>query len=659
VNNPVPTPQPPFDLLFEPTSLGPMELQSRVMSPPHFSAIGNLWGSEKDAERTLAYWDRRMDSALGLIVMTGRIAHHLIPGFEPTGMSADPVGFFRLPVWMERAKAFRAAAHARGVKLACQMTMIGNHPFAASRRLSSPVFNTPPHVMTRADIARTVAEYRWSARQAREAGLDGIEVHANHDDMLQYFLSPLTNARDDEYGGSLENRCRFLIEMLQAMRAETGPDMAIGVRLNMAEHVPEGYDLQGGVAIARYLQQSGLVDFIHAVMGTPWGNPSYVQPHFFAPGQWAEMAGVFRQELDLPIIHSGLIKDPAVAARILAAGQADVVGIARGFIADPDILAKAREGRTDTIRPCIGCNECISRRYTENLPFGCPVNPHAAQEIDGPWPLAKTRKSLLVIGGGPAGMELAGLARESGHEVELWEASGSLGGQLSIAARAPEHGRYEDYLAWQRARIARAGVKVRLNHRGTVDNVLAAGADVVAVATGALGRRPDEIVGAQNPAVLEASDVLMERVMPGKRVLVVAMDDGMPPLALADFLAQRGHAVTLVYGTAGPAQNVGRYIIGAPLGRLDAQGVQFRFMEQVMRIEPDCVTVRHSYSLVERRITDFDSVVLSCGGVAQSGLYDALSGRVANLHLLGDAYAPRKLAFATRQAMALAKILNA
>jgi NADPH-dependent 2,4-dienoyl-CoA reductase/sulfur reductase-like enzyme len=182
---------------------------------------------------------------------------------------------------------------------------------------------------------------------------------------------------------------------------------------------------------------------------------------------------------------------------------------------------------------------------------------------------------------------------------------------------------------------------------------------VVAVATGALGRRPDEIVGAQNPAVLEASDVLMERVMPGKRVLVVAMDDGMPPLALADFLAQRGHAVTLVYGTAGPAQNVGRYIIGAPLGRLDAQGVQFRFMEQVMRIEPDCVTVRHSYSLVERRITDFDSVVLSCGGVAQSGLYDALSGRVANLHLLGDAYAPRKLAFATRQAMALAKILNA
>jgi len=273
-----------LDVLFEPVQLGPMHLQSRVMSPPHFSAIGNLWGTDKDAEKTLAYWDRRMDESLGLIVMTGRIAQHMIPGFEPTGMSADPIGFFRLPVWMERARAFRAAAHARGVKLACQVTLVANHPFTASRRLSSPVFNNPPHVMTRDDIARTIAEYRWSARQAREAGLDGIEVHANHDDILQYFLSPMTNERDDEYGGTLENRCRFLVEMLRAMREEVGAEMAVGVRLNMAEYAPEGYDLEGGKAISRHIQDTGLVDFIHAVIGTPWGNPSYVQPHFFAPG---------------------------------------------------------------------------------------------------------------------------------------------------------------------------------------------------------------------------------------------------------------------------------------------------------------------------------------------------------------------------------------
>ncbi len=647
-----------FDALFEPLQIGPMAVKSRVMSPPHFSAIGNLWGSDKDAEKTLAYWNRRFESGVGLIIVTGRLAHHFIPGFEPTGMSADTLGFFRLPYWKDRARAFRDAAHKHGVKVGCQMTMIGNHPNAASRRLSSPAFNTAPHIMTREDIARTVDEYRWSARQAKEAGLDAIEVHANHDDILQYFFSPLTNERDDEYGGSLENRCRFTVEMLRAMRDEVGPDMAIGVRMNMAEHAPEGYDLHGGLAIARHLQDTGLVDFIHAVMGTPWGNPSYVQPHFYKTGQWADMAGSFKQGLTVPVIHTGLVKDPVVAARIIGAGQADMVGIARGFIADADILTKAKQGRVADIRPCVGCNDCISRRYNENLPFGCAVNPHTVNEIDGPWPVAAVKKRLLVVGGGPAGMELAALARESGHDVALWEATGALGGQLAVAARAPDHGRYGEYLDWQRARLARLGVDIRLNRTATVENVLAETADMVAVATGAVGRRPSEIAGAQDARVLEAQDVLMERAVPGKRVLVVAMDDGLPPLALADFLSARGHEVTLIYGTSAPAQTMGRYIVGAPFGKLDAQGVKFRIMEQVMRIEPGVVTVRHSYSLVERTITDVDSVVLSCGGVAQSALYDTLKDKRPGVHILGDAYAPRKLTFATRQAFALAKILN-
>lgn len=653
-----PAPDEAVNRLFEPVSLGPMRLQSRIIAPPHFSAIGNLWGSQKDAERTLAYWDRRMDETLGMIVMTGRIAHHLPPGFEPTGMSADPIGFFRLPVWMERAVAFRKAAHARGVKLACQLTMIGNHPFAPSRRLSSPVFNNPPHVMTRRDIENTIEEYRWSAGRAAAAGLDGLEVHANHDDILQYFLSPATNRRDDAYGGGLTNRCRFLVEMLSAVRSEVGPGMAIGVRLNMAEHAPEGYDAAGGIAMARHLQETGLVDFIHGVMGTPWGNPSYVQPHFHDPAQWAGMAGALKRALELPVVYSGRVTTPQVAAQVVSAGQADAVGMARAFIADPDILAKARQGRPEAITPCLGCNECISRRYTENLPFGCPVNPHAANEIDGPWPRAARPRPVLVVGGGPAGMELAALAAQSGHAVELWEAGEGLGGQLAIAARAPRHGVYADYLDWQRRRIAQLAVKVRLGHVGTAEGVLASGAEVVAIATGAVGRRPDEIAGALDAAVLEASDVLTERAVPGRRVLIVAMDDGMPPLALADFLAHRGHEVTLVYGTPAPGQNIGRYIIGGILGRLDARGVRFRTMEQVLRIEPGRVLVRHAYSLVERTIEGMDTVVLSCGGEAVSGLFDALQGRHPQLHVLGDAYAPRKLAFATRQAYALAKLLN-
>jgi 2,4-dienoyl-CoA reductase-like NADH-dependent reductase (Old Yellow Enzyme family)/thioredoxin reductase len=648
-----------FPTLFSPITVGTMRLRNRVMLPPHASAIGNIFGTDDDAARNIAYFERRVAAGVSWVgSVSAHVANTLIPGFEPTGVGAATTGFFRLPFFVERIQDFCDALHRLGAAVTVQMVHQGGMPHGASPIMSAPTINLMPHVMDEDDIAAFVREYAESARLSQQARADGVELHLNHDDIHEWFLSPLTNRRTDSYGGSLENRARFAVEALTAIREVVGATMTVGVRLNIREEAPGGYDVPGGVEIARYLESTGLIDYVHGVIGSPWGNPSYIQPTYYDPGQWSALAGELKRALSVPVVHTGRINAPDVAERVLAAGHADVVGMARAHIADGDLLVKARAGRTADIRPCVGGNECISRRYVEGLPFGCAVNPHTGHEVEGPWPTARVRRRVLVVGGGPAGMELAALAREGGHDVELWEASDALGGQLRYAAMAPRHENYGRYLQWQERRLAAAGVTVRLDTRATVDEVVAAGFDVVAVATGARPRTP-EIPGVDGPHVLDIRDVLAGRVTPGRRVVVVAQDDHVAPLSVADFLAERGHAVTVVYATHGPAPLLGRYIIGGILGRLDEGGVRMRFMEEVVGIGPDGVTVRNVYSLRTGEVTGFDSVVLACGSVSDPALYDGLKGRVPERHVLGDAYAPRRLVFATRQAYALARQLVA
>ena len=642
-----------FPTLFSPVTVGTMELRNRVMMPPHGSAIGNLWGSDADAERNIAYWQARARAGVAWIDgVSGHVDGRAIPGFEATGVGGFLDGCYRLPFFVERVQQFADTVHAAGATASAQLTMQGGVPFAPSATLSTPVWNVVPHVLSREEIRWFVEEYAWSAGRAREARLDGLELHFNHDDMIEWFLSPLTNRRTDEYGGSFDNRVRFGTEILRAIRDVVGSSMTVGVRMNMWQEMPGGFDLDGGIELAQHWESTGMVDFLHVVVGSPWGNPSYIQPHFYEAGQWSEMAGAVRRAVSLPIVHTGRINSPEAAERLLAAGHADIVGMARAHIAEPELLVKAREGRTHEIRPCVGGNECISRRYVEGLPFGCAVNPHAGKEVDGPWPAA-TPRTLLVVGGGPAGMELAALARRSGHEVELWEAGDTLGGQLRIAAAAPTYDQYARYLDWQRRRLAEEGVTVVLGRRATAADVLAAGADVVAVATGATPRVV-EIPGADAPHVHEIRDVLAGTAAVGPRVLVVAQDDHMPPLAVADHLAGRGHDVTVVHQTTAPAPLLGRYILGGILGRLDEQGVRLRSSEQVCRIGPGSVVVRNVYSGREQEIAGVDSVVLACGSQSDSALYDEVRAQHPDTHVLGDAYAPRRLVFATRQAYALA-----
>ena len=644
--------------LFEPITVGTMRLRNRVMLPPHASAIGNIYGTDEDAERNIAYFEERVrDEGVAWVAsLSTHLRNTVIPGFDPTGVGAATTGFFRLPFFVERVQAFSDALHGHGATVSVQMVHQGGMPHGASAVMSAPVINLMPHVMDQDDIDAFVREYAASARLSLEGRADGVEVHLNHDDIHEWFLSPFTNQRTDRYGGSLENRTRFAVETLQAIRDEVGSALTVGVRLNIREEVPGGYDVAGGVEIAQYLESTGLIDYVHGVVGSPWGNPSYIQPTYFDPAQWAALAGELTAALSIPVVHTGRINGPDAAERVLAAGHADIVGMARAHIAEGRILQKAREGLVTEIRPCVGGNECISRRYVEGLGFACAVNPRTSHEVEGPWPAVSGPRSLLVIGGGPAGMELAALTRESGFDVTLWEAADDLGGQLRYAAMAPRHEMYAAYLDWQGRRLRDLGVDVKLGHRATADEVAARSADVVAVATGATPRVP-QIPGAEGPSVVDVREVLAGRASVGARVLVVAQDDHVAPLSVADLLSGQGHEVVLTYATAGPAPLLGRYIVGGILGRLDAQGVRMRFMEEVVAIRGSSVVVRNVYSLREEAVGGFDSVVLACGSVSDSALYDELKPRLGSVHVLGDAYAPRRLVFATKQAYALAELL--
>jgi len=657
----VPTPEAglaAYPHLFEPITVGTMRLRNRVMLPPHASAIGNIYGTDEDAERNIAYFEERVrDEGVAWVAsLSTHLRNTVIPGFDPTGVGAATTGFFRLPFFVERVQAFSDALHGHGATVSVQMVHQGGMPHGASAVMSAPVINLMPHVMDQDDIDAFVREYAASARLSLEGRADGVEVHLNHDDIHEWFLSPFTNQRTDRYGGSLENRTRFAVETLQAIRDEVGSALTVGVRLNIREEVPGGYDVAGGVEIAQYLESTGLIDYVHGVVGSPWGNPSYIQPTYFDPAQWSALAGELTAALSIPVVHTGRINGPDAAERVLAAGHADIVGMARAHIAEGRILQKAREGRVTEIRPCVGGNECISRRYVEGLGFACAVNPRTSHEVEGPWPAVSGPRSLLVVGGGPAGMELAALTRESGFDVTLWEAADDLGGQLRYAAMAPRHEMYAAYLDWQGRRLRDLGVDVKLGHRATADEVASLGADVVAVATGATPRVP-QIPGADGPSVVDVREVLAGRASVGARVLVVAQDDHVAPLSVADLLSGQGHEVVLTYATAGPAPLLGRYIVGGILGRLDAQGVRMRFMEEVVAIRGSSVVVRNVYSLREEAVGGFDSVVLACGSVSDSALYDELKPRLGSVHVLGDAYAPRRLVFATKQAYALAELL--
>lgn len=641
--------------IFSPIRVGTMALGHRLVVPPHSGGGGALLGTEDQFERMCRYWLARVQGGMQWIGGgPAFVRNPLIPGFEPSGIGSDADGFFRHPAFADRMGRFMDRVHGAGGFGSVQMVLQGGMPIAPSQTLSGHLDHAIPHRLDLDEIAWLVREYGESAALAAEAGADAIELHSNHDDVLQWFLSPRTNRRDDRYGGDLDGRRQLVKEVCQAIRDHVARPITLGLRLCLDERIEDGYGVDECAAFIAAFTADGTVDYFSLDIGNNWGSPSYVPIGTHPEGEWAALAGQVKANTHLPVVYAGRVVHPRVAEEILAKGQADLVGMARALIADPHLVEKTRADRRPDIRPCIAVNDCINRRSGENLPFACSVNPDAGREFEGPATKPGTVRDVLVVGAGPAGTEAAALAAELGHRVTLLEREDRIGGQLAVAALARMNHQYRDWIDWQQRRLRELGVTVELKMQASPDDVLSRAPDVVVVATGARARIPD-VAGTDLPHVVTSVAALTGGLPPGHHVVVVSEDDRAAPLAVADHLAGAGRQVTLVYQSPAPSPQVGKYSIGSVLARMDAEGVRLVPMARAVAFRPGAVELAHSYSDRHWTLDGVDVVVLAAGSISDDALFREIKTRHSAVHLLGDAYAPRRLSFATRQARELTR----
>jgi dimethylglycine catabolism A len=639
-----------------PITVGTMRLDHRIVVSPHGGGNGQLMGSEKEFEQHCAHWLEKVRGGIQWIGGGPTFVKNpgLPVGFEVTGVGGHGPGIFRQASFATRLGMFVDRVHAAGGLLSTQMVLQGGMPIAPSNTFSGYGDQRMPHALDLDEIRALIIEYGESAAIAADAGVDAIEIHANHDDIVQWFLSPLTNHRTDIYGGDRNARMRLLREVIVAIRDRVSRPITFGLRLCLDEMIDGGYDINELCEMVKLFTADGGTDYFSFDVGNNWGAPSYIPPGWYEDHPWSKLSAQAKAATHLPCVYAGRVTTVAQADAIIANGEADLVAMTRAAMADPLLLKKVRTGQR--VRPCIGLNECIHRKLVEGLPYACGVNPRFAREADPlPQPTSKARR-ILIIGGGPAGTELAAQCAERGHRVSLWERSEQLGGALRVAALARANNRYTQWIDWQTDRLKHLGVEVQTGRLADVDVIRTFESDVVAIATGAQSRRLS-IPGVNQAHVVVAADVLTGAASIGERVLLVAEDDGPAPLSIADHLAGLGHEVTLAYRTAGPAPLIGKYSVGAMLARLDENGVIMLPTTRITSIEGHRVLGAHSYSNRSFEIGTFDSVVLSVGAIPDDSLFRALKDSQPNVYLLGDAYAPRRMVFATRQAYELAQTL--
>jgi NADPH-dependent 2,4-dienoyl-CoA reductase/sulfur reductase-like enzyme len=397
------------------------------------------------------------------------------------------------------------------------------------------------------DIARTLAAYADGAEKVKEAGLDGIEINA-YGHLLDQFLSPVTNRRDDLYGGSLDNRMRFAMEVLNAVRERVGPEMILGLRLVCDEDLKNGIDRAEGVEIARRFVASGLIDFVNVIRGhidTEEGLSRVIPGMGARSAPHLDFAGDVREATRITTMHAARIQDVATARHAVESGKLDLVGMTRAHLADPHIAAKIAEGREETIRPCVGMGYCIDSIY--NGEASCVHNPATGREASLPHhatPSAGPRTKVVVVGAGPAGLEAARVAAERGHAVTVLEAQDEPGGQIRLTASLKRRAEIRGIVDWRLAECERLGAQIRCNVFAEADDVLAEAPDIVVVATGGM---PDVSFLEEGEGLATSSwDILSGAVKPGREVIVYDDNGAHPGLTVAEYLATAGSSVEIV-----------------------------------------------------------------------------------------------------------------
>jgi 2,4-dienoyl-CoA reductase-like NADH-dependent reductase (Old Yellow Enzyme family)/thioredoxin reductase len=615
--------------LFQPLDIGGIRLANRIVMPPMGTGLPDHDGHANEA--TIAYYRRRARGGVGLICVEASLV-------SPGGSAIGPELRLHDDVFIPRLRDLTDAIHDEGVPVGIQLWHPGRQTLHGEPVAPSAVPLTPrtpiPRVLSRDDIDVITSDFAAAARRSREAGFDFVEIHAAHCYLPCEFLSPQCNLRDDEYGGSLANRARFLLDIVAAIRAACGDDFPIFCRVSGDEGSEDGLSIEESARVCRWLVEAG-VACLSVTAGSWYSLHLTIPPMSMPRGCHVEIAARIKQQVSVPVIAVGRLDDWTMAERVLQDGHADLIAVGRGLIADPDWPMKVRQQRSQEIRPCIACNACLDL-LTRGERARCAVNPEVGHDHE--WHVTPTTdpRRIMVVGSGPAGMEAARWARTRGHAVSIWEQAAQLGGKLDVASRAPSKAdvlRFRDY---QARVLEELGVEIHTDTDVTAAVVSDEDPDVVVVATGAEPHIPP-IPGIHAPNVIDAQDILLGRVTVQSQDRVVIVGGSATGCETAEFLMATAAELSILEMEATVGRGVELITRQRLLKDLRDGGVDIVTESKVVLIEPQRVVFeRPDGSLGE---IEADLVALAIGWRPRGPvLADALG--VRDVRVLGDASQP-------------------
>lgn len=617
--------------IFEPFRLDHLQLKNRLVMAPMGTRYGDRDGSVN--RRVIDYYEARARGGTGLIIVEGTA-----PGMQCSLGSQLTLGDDR---YIKGWKDLAVAIHQHAAKVAVQLHHSGmelrdGQPVQVS---PSPVIvpgrniglsGKPPYELTVEEISGIVQWFAQAARRAREAGIDGVEIHGAHQYIVASFLSSASNARQDQYGGSIENKARFPVEILLAVREAAGPDYPVWIRLNAQEYgIPNGITIEETKQVVPILAAAGA----RAIHVSAYGAGSYCTkaPQSDTPGLLLPLATEVKKITNLPVIAVGRL-DMETGERALIEGKADLIAVGRRLLADPDLPNKAKESQLDDIRPCIGCLECVEGLFAREGGLGCSVNPTVGRERDYRLFRAHKVKKVIVVGGGPAGLETATVAALRGHRVLLIEKELKLGGLLNVASLPPNK---DDIVPWAghlERQARKAGVEIVLGTQASRELIQGMHPEAVVIATGGFPVIPP-IPGIDNATVVTAQDVLAGKVTTGPQVVVLG--GGMVGCETGYFLAVRGKKVAIVEVLKRLAGDMGPMVRRRLMDGLRYHQVTMLTETKCEGLTPGHVTVITGEG--QRSVLPADTVIIAAGYQPERELYGALKDIIPELYCIGDA----------------------